>query len=67
MHEFDKCKFCASYNETEDWCNDIFCDRKTHCDYILDVNKIIKKAREMQVSIADIIALINEVEKGRLQ
>ena len=64
MHEFDKCHFCASYNLTEGWCDNIWCDRKTHTDYILDVNKILNKAKEMGASISDVIALMNEVAKN---
>lgn len=63
MHEFDKCHFCSQYDEAEDWCNDIFCDRKTHSDYVLDVHKIFKKADDLKINISDVIALINEVEK----
>lgn len=65
MHEFDKCHFCAQYDPAEDWCRDIFCDRKTHSDYILDVKKILKKADDMRVNIADVIALMNEVERSQ--
>ena len=66
MHEFDKCHFCAQYNEADDWCNDIWCDRKHHTDYILDVHKIFKKADELKINISDVIALMNEVEKSQV-
>lgn len=65
MHEFDKCHFCAQYDPVEDWCDDLFCDRKTHSDYILDVKKIFKKADDMKINISDVIALMNEVERSQ--
>jgi hypothetical protein len=63
MHEFDKCHFCSQYDETDDWCSDMFCDRNTHSDYILDVHKIFKKADDLKINISDVIALMNEVNK----
>lgn len=58
MHDFDKCRFCAGYNVQEDWCEDTLCEN--HSDYCLDVNKIFRKADELNISVADVIALIRE-------
>lgn len=57
MHEFDRCKFCET-SDVNGKCADIYC--VGYCDYIMDVKKIINKADEMGVTIADIIALIKE-------
>ena len=58
MHEFDKCHFCISYDPSDDWCRDPICDNHTH--YILDVNKILKKADERGISVTDVLNLIRE-------
>lgn len=63
MHDFDKCHFCANYSVTDDWCNDIFCERITHSDYILDVNKILAKADELGISVTDVLNLIRECNR----
>ena len=60
MHEFDKCHFCASYDPTDDWCSDFFCDRASHSDYILDVRKVLKKAEDMGITVTDVLNLIRE-------
>ena len=64
MHEFDKCHFCASYIVTDDWCRDPCCDRISHSDYILDVNKILAKADEMNISVTDVLNLIRECNRA---
>lgn len=58
MHEFDKCHFCISYDPTDDWCRDPLCDNHAH--YVLDVNKILKKADERNISVTDVLNLIRE-------
>lgn len=60
MHEFDKCHFCANYSLEDDWCNDTYCERDVHSDYILDVNKILSKADELSISVTDVLNLIRE-------
>ena len=56
MDEYDKCRFCCSYDEydgcTNWWCNnkDAFKPYKT---------RIIEKAKEKDISVADVIALMN--------
>lgn len=64
MHEFDKCHFCANYDIADDWCSDIFCERITHSDYILDVSKILAKADEMSISVTDVLNLIRECNRA---
>ncbi len=61
MHEFDKCNFCATRVKGEGYyfCIHPFC--KNHSDYSLDVNKILNKADERNISIADVLALMREV------
>lgn len=61
MHEFDRCRFCESVVDGK--CVDEYC--VGHCDYVMDVKKIIAKADEMGVHISDIVALIKESNKKR--
>lgn len=56
MHEFDKCNFCTSRNDGI--CNDPFCHY--HSDYSVDVNKILYKADELNISVTDVLNLIRE-------
>lgn len=53
--EFRKCNFCSSYDEYEgcEWgCNN-------HEAFRPDNDRIIAKAKEKGISVADVIALIN--------
>lgn len=63
MHEFDKCHFCAKYDATDDWCDDAYCERQRHTDYILDVNKVLAKADELSISVTDVMNLIWECNR----
>lgn len=59
MNEFDKCRFCESYGEIDkDQCYEGFCMK--HSCYRLDVNKILKKADELNISVTDVLNLIRE-------
>ena len=54
-NEFRKCNFCSYYDEYEgrEWgCNN-------HEDFKPDNDRIITKAKEKGISVADVIALIN--------
>ena len=54
-NEFRKCNFCSYYYEYEgcEWgCNN-------HEDFKPDNDRIITKAKEKGISVADVIALIN--------
>lgn len=54
-NEFDKCFFCKYYDEYEgcvDGCSN-------HESFSPDHNRIIKKAKEENVSVQDVIALMN--------
>lgn len=64
MHEFDKCHFCAQYDAAEDWCEDIFCEKPRHTSYILDVNKVLAKANELNISVTDVLNLMRECNKA---
>ena len=54
-NEFDKCYFCKSYDDYEgcEW----GCNNKE--GFSPDHNRIIKKAKEKNISVQDVIALIN--------
>jgi len=56
MDEFDKCRFCRSYDNF-DGCADDYCVSKEHFEPHKE--RIIEKAKEMNVSVSDVIALIN--------
>lgn len=54
-NEFNKCNFCRSYDEYEGCeygCN----DKK---DFKPNYDRIIKKAKEKNISVQDVVALMN--------
>lgn len=53
--EYDKCYFCKCYDEYEGC--EYGCDNKK--GFKPNHDKIIKKAKEKNISVADVIALIN--------
>lgn len=55
--EFDKCLFCKHYDSFEGCEWDWGCNHKE--DFKPDHNKIIEKAKEKEISVADVISLIN--------
>ena len=57
MKEFDKCNFCSSY-DTDSGCSDPYC--QNHGDYILDIHKLIAKARERGMSVNDVMTKMCE-------
>ena len=57
MKEFDKCYFCESYGEIyENVCHNPFC--RNHSSYLVDINKVLKKADELKISVTDVLNLI---------
>lgn len=62
MDEFNKCKFCCSYDSYEG-CEDPVCNSSNHICYRMDVQKIIAKADERGISVTDVLNLIYEVNK----
>ena len=56
MNEYDKCSFCKYY-DTYEGCTSDYCDFDIF--FIVDKEKIIAKAKEEGISVADVIALIN--------
>ena len=56
LDEYSKCRFCRSYDDY-DGCTEWFCSDKNY--YRPDKNRIIAKAKEEGISVADVIALIN--------
>jgi hypothetical protein len=61
MHEFDKCHFCTAYDPVSDSCIDIYCEKSKRTSYILDVNKILAKADEHNITVTDVLNLMREV------
>lgn len=59
MNEFDKCRFCSSYDSYEG-CEDPYGDSSNHICYCMDVRKIIAKADELGISVTDVLNLIRE-------
>lgn len=55
LNEYSKCRFCRSYDEYEG-CTNWFCSNKD--DYEVSKSRIIEKAKEEGISVADAIALI---------
>lgn len=55
--KFDKCRFYLYYDDFEG-CSYTLCEPCTHSFYEPDKNKIIEAAREMGLSVIDLIALI---------
>lgn len=54
-NEFCKCYFCRSYDEYEGCeygCN-------SHEGYTPDTDRLIRKSKEKDISVSDVIALIN--------
>ena len=61
MNEFDKCNFCESYGEIyENECTNPCC---CHSSYLLDANKVLKKAEELKISVTDVLNLIRECNR----
>ena len=58
MEEFDKCYFCDSYDVREHSCVSPCCCY--HSGYRIDVNKVLKKADELKISVTDVLNLIRE-------
>lgn len=54
-NEFDKCKFCKSYDDFDgcEWGCDNYKSFEPNHD------RIIKKAKEKNISVQDVIALMN--------
>ena len=59
MNDFDKCNFCESYGEIyENECTNPYC--YCHSGYLIDINKVLKKADELKISVTDVLNLIRE-------
>ena len=54
-NEYDKCYFCKSYDEYEGC--EYGCENKT--GFEPDHDRIIAKAKENNISVVDVIALMN--------
>lgn len=68
MHEFDKCCFCQYYNPRSarlDKCS--YYSATHYCldrgAFILDVSKVIDKAKLYNISVTDVLNLMREVTK----
>lgn len=58
MDKFDKCRFCCHYDDF-DGCTNEFCARYSHEFYEPNKTRILEKAKELGISVVDLIALIN--------
>lgn len=65
--DFNRCNFCLSYMKTTDTClidgNTLsgYCDLDSYRDYsrfVLDPSSVINKAKELGISVSDVLALI---------
>ena len=56
MDEYDKCQFCKWYDDY-DGCQNWYCEGKD--DFEPNKQRIIEKAKETGLRVADVIALIN--------
>lgn len=65
--DFNRCNFCLSYMKTTDTClidgNTLsgYCDLDSYRDYskfALDPSSVINKAKELGISVSDVLALI---------
>lgn len=56
-NEFDKCFFCKYYDEYEGCVDGCGCNN--HEDFTPNHNRIIRKAKEKNISVQDVIALMN--------
>lgn len=63
IHEFDKCHFCSNYDPNrKDKCGyQYMCDKQI--GFYLDVSKLIEKAKFYDISVADVLSIMNEVNK----
>lgn len=62
MKEFYKCNFCESYGKIyENVCTNPFCYHLSY--YRIDVNKVLKKAEELKISVTDVLNLIKECNR----
>lgn len=60
MDEFNKCRFCMSYDSYEG-CEDPYGNSSNHVCFRMDVRKIIAKADELGISVTDVLNLMHEV------
>lgn len=57
MSKFEKCKFCMAYDDFEG-CRTLFQSSDKSC-FKPNNDKIIETAKELNMSIADLVALIS--------
>ena len=60
LDEFDKCRFCKWYDDYEG-CDNGFCCPAEHDDFKIDIGRVVEKAKEMNMSVTDVVTLINQV------
>lgn len=64
LHEFNKCRFCTSFNDATELCADSWCQNRS--DYCTNVNAILNKADALNVSVTDILNLISDCNEKKL-
>lgn len=64
MNDFNKCDFCKKYDLDDMECSERgYCDQWSHRKYELDPDKAISKARELNISVTDVLNLIKECNR----
>ena len=58
LDQYDKCRFCKKFDDF-DGCKDYFCESAIKEYFEPNRERIIEKAKEKGISVADLIALIN--------
>lgn len=58
MDNFDKCEYCKSWEDFEG-CTNYFCNRKNKDCFNVNKTKIIEKSKELNISVTDLVTLIN--------
>ena len=60
LDEFDKCRFCKWYDDYEG-CTNVFCCPDDRNDFKMNVERVVEKAKEMNMSVTDVVTLMNQV------
>ena len=55
LRQYDKCRFCKWY-DCFDGCTNWFCNNKD--GYEVCIDRVISKAKEEGISVADVVALM---------
>lgn len=64
IHEFNKCRFCMSYDHDNEACTDPYCFARS--DYRIDVNRILRKADSLDISMTEVMKRIRECDELKM-